>query len=473
MENITITEEERAIMFQSHKLSKCKMAAIVAFGDNKPMICNKISSYIIDNFFEFINPVTLNIVPRSVFITKIRKAFPKILSNTFDSETYKRIYTGYKSKVEAIKRKLVVKEKEVRDTLYYKRKTVVKERDCNGNLVEVTKMPGDVREVRYKYIETPKTKVLTYLAKYGNAGTYEFIKKQLLRKDVPKSKKNMYESHIKMFEKYGFQTLLKEAISHRNEVFDKYLAPCLFESPTFFADSRITETFIYNKKKGSKVKAFMKIALPYVDDKEIEHNHMFIPLKINDSYHGDIRRFNTSQENNHIYLTITRSRYDNVINIYVSEKRDIFHRNPTDEDEHCGFDVNTNGPKIKGTGNIEIGHEKDERLVSMISKLNKQLKEGQKKEKKNAKAENREYNPYNALSRKKRNKLKRLSDILKEHNKQDAAKAVDMAKSTGKNHIVMEDLDGFSKSSAKDTQNNQNFNDKTSSMQLCSIKKYV
>ena len=109
----------------------------------------------------------------------------------------------------------------------------------------------------------------------------------------------------------------------------------------------------------------------------------------------------------------------------------------------------------------------------MIAKLNKQLKEGQKKEKKNAKAENREYNPYNALSRKKRNKLKRLSDILKEHNKQDAAKAVDMAKSTGKNHIVMENLDGFSKSSAKDTQNNQNFNDKTSSMQLCSIKKYV
>ena len=311
MENITITEEERAIMFQSHELSKCKMAAIVAFGDNKPMICNKISSYIIDNFFEFIDPLTLKIVPRGIFITKIRNAFPKILSNTFDGETYKRIYTGYKNKVEAIKRKLVVKEKVIRDILYYKRKTVVKERDCNSNLVEVTKIPGDIREVRYKYIETPKTKALTYLAKYGNAGTYEFIKKQLLREDVSKSKKDMYESHIEMFEKYGFQTLLEEAISHRNKVFDKYLTPCLFESPTFFVDSRITETFIYNKKKGSKVKAFMKIALPYVDDKEIEHSNMLIPLKINDSYHGDIRRFNTSYTNNHIYLTITHSSYDN------------------------------------------------------------------------------------------------------------------------------------------------------------------
>lgn len=411
-------------MFQSHKLSDSKMKAIDACGVNRVDVSNKISEYIVEHIYEFINPINLKIVPREVFIAKIRKAFPKILSNTFDSETYKRIYTGYKGKIEAIKRKLVVKDKQVRDVLYYKKTTVVNERDCNGNLIKVTKNPGDVREIRYKYVETEKTKTLSYLAKYGKQDTYNFIKEQLKKEDLPKDKRKMYDGFIKVIDEYGFDVLLKEALEHRQKVFDEYLVPCVFESPTFFVDSRITETFIYNKKKGSNIRAFIKLAIPYTDDKGIQHKHMLIPIKVNDKYHGDITRFNTTASNNHIYLTISKTRYTNVVNIFVGEKRDVSHRTPTDEDIYAGFDVNTNGYKINGTGDIHIGHEGDDKIISKIAELNKELKDGQKIEKENAKKENRKYNPYNALSKKKRNTLKRLSDVQKEHNKQDAAKSV-------------------------------------------------
>lgn len=215
------------------------MKAIVAFGDNKPVICNMISKFVLEHITEFINPYSLKIISRGNFITKIRKAFPRVLSNTFDSETYKRIYTGYKGKTEAIARKLVVKEQQVRDILYYKKKTIVKEKDNNGNVVEVIKRPGDVREIRYKYVETPRTKAVSYLAKYGRENTKNYIEEQLKKKDLPKWKVDMYKSFVEMYKMYGFDVLLKEALEHRHKVYTEYLVECMFESVTFFMDSRI------------------------------------------------------------------------------------------------------------------------------------------------------------------------------------------------------------------------------------------
>ena len=474
LDNIVTTEEERTLKIQSHILSDCKMKAIVTFSDNKPILCNRISKYVLEHISEFINPYSLKIVPRGIFITKIRNAFPNALSNTFDSETYKRIYTGYKGKIEAVARKLVVKEQQVKDILYYKRKTVVKEKDSDGNVVEVTKNPGDIREIRYKYVETPRTKAVSYLAKYGKENTKNYIEEQLKNKDLPKEKVSMYKSFIEMFNVYGFEVLLKEALEHRKKVYDEYLVECVFESVTFFMDSRILDTFIYNKKKGSKVKVYMKLAIPYTDDKGNYHKHMIIPIKVNDRYHGDLTRFNSTKLNNHTYLTIMRTNRKNVIDIRIGEKRLVSHRQPTEDDIYCAFDVNTNGYKINGTGDIRIDHKGDEKIVSKIAELTKQLQDGQEKEKENAKKQDREYNPFNALSRKKRKTLRKLSDVMKEHNRKDAAKAVIEAINKGCNHIIMENLAGdFSKSKAKDKENDQNFNNKTAAMQLSSIKNNV
>ena len=52
------------------------MNAIVAFGNNRIDVSNKVSDYIIEHIYDFINPVTLNIISRHSFITKIRNAFP-------------------------------------------------------------------------------------------------------------------------------------------------------------------------------------------------------------------------------------------------------------------------------------------------------------------------------------------------------------------------------------------------------------
>ena len=474
-DKITTEEADRSLQIESWKLSKLKIKSIYNTGCNNRDASNEVSEYVCSHFYDFFNIDTWTFVTQTDFITMIREAFPKSMSNTFDSETYKIIHTGYSNKVKAMVKKLTIREKVERDRIYYKKRTTKIEKDDNGNEIKVVKEPGDLRVIRYKYIDTKKSKTLTYLAKYGRNSTYEWLKEQLsTNKELNKSQRKNYEMYISVCDEFGFDVLLAEALEHRKMILEKYLNPCEFESTTLHIDSRIRKTFIRNKKKGSKVKYFAELAIPYKDENGILHEHMFIPLKWNEKYHGDLLRFNSSGDNNHIYMVMCIDKYKKCVDMHICEKQEVSHREPTENDKYCSFDLNTNGKKIEGSLNISIDHTGDDKIVAELAKLKKQLQEGQAREKELAKKQNRKYVPSNALSNRKRHKAKRLSDIMKSHNNSDAAVAVKEAKEKGSNHIIMEDLNGkFSKSKAKDVENDQNFNDKTSSMQLSSIKDAV
>ena len=470
-ELITYTEEERSVQFESYKLSKTKMDAICS---NKTVdIMNQISEYVAENWFDFYNLEYCSFISSKSFITKIRNIFPKILSNTFDSETYKLIHTCFNNKSLAIKRKLILKDKVVRDILYYKKTTIKYETNEQGERIKTIKHPGDVREIRYKYIETDKTKVLSFLSRYGTDKSYEWIKSKVISDNISSQKKNIYKKYLETIEMYGFDELLKEAIEHRNKVFEEYITPCMFSSNTLHIDSRIYNMFTYNKKKKSCVHAYAEISIPY-ESNGIQHKTMIIPLKYNKAYHGKLEQYNSTKSNNHIYLTCCIDKSRRIVDFHISRKQSISHRAPTDNDIYTAFDVNTNGDKIVGSNDISIGHIKDDKIVSEISKLNKELKDGQKREKISCKKQNRIYKSSNAMSNRKRHKMKKLSDVMSQHNRQDVSNAISEAKEKGSNHMIFEDINGrFSKSKAKDTKNNQNFNDKTSSMQISSIKNYA
>ena len=472
---ITTEEADRSLQIESFQLSKLKIKSIYNTGCNNRDASNEVSEYVCSHFYDFFNIDKWSFVGQQKFITMIREAFPKSMTNTFDSETYKIIHTGYSNKVKAMVKKLTIREKVERDRIYYKKRTTKIEKDENGNEIKVVKEPGDLRVIRYKYIDTKKSKTLTYLAKYGRSNTYEWMKEQLSsNKELSKSQRKKYEMYISVCDEFGFDVLLAEALEHRKMVLEKYLNPCEFESTTLHIDSRIINTFIRNKKKGSKVKYFAELAIPYKDENGILHEHMFIPLKWKEKYHGDLLRFNSSIDNNHIYMVMCIDKFKKCVDMHICEKQEVSHREPTENDKYCSFDLNTNGKKFEGSLNISIDHSGDDEIVAELAKLRKKLQEGQAREKELAKKQNRKYIPSNALSNRKRHKAKRLSDIMKSHNSSDAAVAVKEAKEKGSNHIIMENLNGkFSKSKAKDVENDQNFNDKTSSMQLSSIKKSV
>lgn len=456
-------------IFESYELSDVKFDGIITYAEKILKVKNDISVYIFDNIESFLSDMSRQFINQKTFITKLRSLFPNILPNHVDGETYKEIHTNYSNTMSLVNKKLVVREKVVRDVLYYKKKTIITIVDENGNKIKEEKNKGDVREIRYKYIETPKTRTITYLARYGSDTTLEYIDKVLKDKETSKSKLKVYEELISVINEYGFDELYKQALEHRKEVFEKYLKAPIYESINFKFDSRVLKTFIYNDNKKSKVKAYAVLSIPYVDKDGVLKKEMYIPLKLNKRYHGKLEYYYKQTKNNHLYITIV-IKDDNRIAIHTTKKRIDNYRIPTENDKYAGVDVNTNGDLIVMSNNIHITHN-DDKIISKISKLTEKLHKGQKREKKLSKKQKRDYNPNNALNKQDRRTLKKLSDVMKDHNTQRVRNALIESIECGVNHIVLENLDGkFGKSYAVDKKNKQNFNNKTAALQLSSIK---
>ena len=466
VDNITNTSECRSKHFYSLPLSNVKFDGLKKYCTNVRDSKRTISEYIIENREDFLKSDTLYIINRDPFITKIRHTFPDLISSLAYGETCKNIHTNYDTKFKTILKKLTIKEKVVRDILYYKNKTTLKRKDENGNEITVVKMPGDVREIRYKYIETPKTKTLTFLAKFGRENTYDWLKNAIKDDSIPDSKKKNYKLYLEVIEEYGFEVLLSEALEHRKKVFDEYLNEVEYTSININVSARASAPFFKNDKRRSVVGLYLTLAIPYTDVNGIEHKHMIIPLLYNKEYHGDISLYNpiNPKKSKNTILNIVLDEYTKTIIVSKVIKEEVSHREPTQNDVLVGADVNTVGDAIVGSNGTRIKHsDNDKKVISKIAKLIKKQKRNLKLEKAKAKEEHRKINTSHILTLKEKRKLNKLKKVHKEHQSDECLEFVNSAISTGGNHIVMENLDGkFGKTRAVDSENQQNFNDLTS-----------
>ena len=466
VDNITNTLEQKSKHFYSLPLSNVKFDGLKKYCTNVRDSKRTISEYIIENREDFLKSDTLYIINRDPFITKIRHTFPDLISSLAYGETCKDIHTNYDTKFKNILKKLTIKEKVVRDILYYKNKTTVKRKDENGNEITVVKMPGEVREIRYKYIETSRTKTLTFLAKFGRENTYDWLKNAIKDDSISNSKKKDYKLYLEVIEEYGFEVLLSEALEHRKKVLDEYLNEVEYTSININVSARASAPFVKNDKRSSVVGLYLTLAIPYTDVNGIEHEHMIIPLLYNKEYHGDISLYNpiNPEKSRNTILNIVLDEYTKTIIVSKAIKEEVSHRAPTQNDVLVGADVNTVGDAIVGSNGTSIKHsDNDKKVISEIAKLIKKQKRNLKSEKKKAKEEHRKIDTSHILTLKEKHKLDKLRKVHKEHQSDECLEFVNSAISTGGNHIVMENLDGkFGKTRAVDSENQQNFNDLTS-----------
>ena len=466
VDNITNTSECRSKHFYSLPLSNVKFDGLKKYCTNVRDSKRTISEYIIENQEDFLKSDTLYIINRDPFITKIRHTFPDLISSLAYGETCKEIHTNYDTKFKNILKKLTIKEKVVRDILYYKNKTTVKRKDENGNEITVVKMPGEVREIRYKYIETSKTKTLSFLAKFGRENTYDWLKNAIKDDSIPNSKKKDYKLYLEVIEEYGFEVLLSEALEHRNKVLDEYLNEVEYTSININVSARASAPFVKNNKRRSVVGLYLTLAIPYTDVNGIEHEHMIIPLLYNKEYHGDISLYNpiNPKKSRNTILNIVLDEYTKTIIVSKAIEEEVSHREPTQNDVLVGADVNTIGDAIVGSNGTRIKHsDNDKKVISKIAKLIKKQKRNLKLEKEKAKEEHRKIDTSHILTLKEKHKLDKLRKVHKEHQSDKCLEFVNSVISTGGNHIVMENLDGnFGKTKAIDSENQQNFNDLTS-----------
>lgn len=466
VDNITNTLEQKSKHFYSLPLSNVKFDGLKKYCTNVRDSKRTISEYIIENQEDFLKSDTLYIINSDPFITKIRHTFPDLISSLAYGETCKDIHTNYDTKFKNILKKLTIKEKVVRDILYYKNKTTVKRKDENGNEITVVKMPDDVREIRYKYIETPKTKTLSFLAKFGRENTYDWLKNAIKDDSISNSKKKDYKLYLEVIEEYWFEVLLSEALEHRKKVLDEYLNEVEYTSININVNARASAPFVKNEKRKSVVGLYLTLAIPYTDVNGIEHEHMIIPLLYNKEYHGDISLYNpiNPEKSRNTILNIVLDEYTKTIIVSKAIKEEVSHRAPTQNDVLVGADVNTVGDAIVGSNGTSIKHsDNDKKVISKIAKLIKKQKRNLKLEKAKAKEENRKIDTSHILTLKEKRKLNKLKKVHKEHQSDECLEFVNSTISTGGNHIVMENLDGnFGKTKAVDSENQQNFNDLTS-----------
>jgi len=154
---------------------------------------NKVSELVCSNLLKYLDMKPLN------FVTEMRSIFKGEISSNFDKHTYQQVIDMYSNKFDALQRKLTFEHIEYQGVELYKR-------NCKGH------RKGEFKKVVTKMSSTPLSVCLTYLARYGNETTLEYIKKQLERTDLKQSQFQFYKNILDKCDKFGFERLLDIAL---------------------------------------------------------------------------------------------------------------------------------------------------------------------------------------------------------------------------------------------------------------------
>ena len=121
---------------------------------------NKLSEFVSNNLMFFLE------MSKFEFMKYIRNYFKIKLNSNFDGEAITDVYTFYQTKFSAIVRKLSFNTIDFQGFEHYKRDTKNNKR-------------GEVKRIINKKQTTKLSNCLTYLARYGNDNTIEYIQSQL------------------------------------------------------------------------------------------------------------------------------------------------------------------------------------------------------------------------------------------------------------------------------------------------------
>ena len=206
-------------VFTSDELTRRKYDELyslaVAIREHKNLISREICSDILRY---------LDMTPMT-FVKEMRSKYRGIASSSFDSHIYQSVIDAYQNKFDAITKRMKFEKVSFLGFEYYKR-------NCKGH----TK--GDLKRVITKRKSTDLSICLTYLARYGNENTLEYINSQLANGGLDEKKTKFYQNIIRYCSKFGFERLMKLALSLRNRTLKHYCNPIVFKSLTFAGRSR-------------------------------------------------------------------------------------------------------------------------------------------------------------------------------------------------------------------------------------------
>jgi hypothetical protein len=113
------------------------------------------------------------------FLKYMRKKYKGVINSNFDKQLYQDVFTSYQNKFDVIQKKITFEKITFNGFEFYKRNT-------KNNKY------GDFKKVNLTKEKTKLSVVLSYLSRYGNENTVDYITNQLKCTDLEQSKSNLY-----------------------------------------------------------------------------------------------------------------------------------------------------------------------------------------------------------------------------------------------------------------------------------------
>lgn len=418
-------------MFVSDSLTDEKYNELLARAVFLRDMRNEVSAYVNAHLLDYVD------TPALQFVTLMRERYD--VGSNFDNHLYKLVINCYRNKYETVKKKLEFHLGEFLGFERYKR-------DCkNGR-------KGELKKVKYKKVKTPLSTCLTYLARYGDENTVEYIESQLTDPGLDEKRREFYEGVLKRIEKFTFKRLMVLALQRRERFLRRYFAePIEFKSLTFSGRGRKKVIFGENKNRASVIKAF--ITLSWDGRKSLD-----IPVKYASNYHGKFEEYEKRTPDYEYVVTFNQKHRKVSINLVKDGKRHL--PEVTDVDTVVGIDVNVKHNLFSLSDGTSYDYDRG--LLKEYCRLCAETDRLKEKGKAYTVGRKRQYR-IEAVRRR----------ILSEERTLIASMCRTLQKK-GVRHIVMEDLKAFGKTYVKSGDNESlNFNRIVRALYLTDIKNEV
>ena len=427
-----IINSKFAKTFNSNMLTHSKYDELYTVAVNLRDFKNEVSQLINDNLLHYLDFGKLD------FIKEMRKTFPNGISSCFDAQLYTQIFTNYQTKFEAILRKIQFYKITFKGFELYKRNTKDHKK-------------GDLKNIIIDKSQTELTVCLSYLARYGNANTVEYLQRKIdaFRDSTDKKnikQKQFYQNILNKCNKFGCDRLLRIALLRRNRTIKHYSKyPIEYKSLTFSGRSRKQRIIAFNKNYNSEINAF--VSLSGFSKKSFD-----IPVKYSKDYHGRMKSYRKNSADYEYTIKFDKDRKQVSI-IYVKDGERYI---PNAKDDIIGIDVNSKN-NLLSLSNGET-YDFDRKLLEDFCNLSLKIDD--------LKSKNKDYK----IGKKKQRKLDTLKNKINKYEENLIASVCKHLAEEGYHHVVMENLDNsFCKSFVKD-ENDVNYNRRVKFLGLSSIK---
>ena len=347
------------------------------------------------------------------------------LSSHYLKKAIEDVWKAYQLRFDAIRKKIEFEKVTELIPSFYKRRT--KEHNV-----------GDLKSIERHTKKTELTKVLTWLARYGNDETVYWLESKI--PTVEENKQKFYRTILEKSRKFSFDRLMRLALSRRTSVFSEYekRGKITFESLTFSGRSRIKRPIVdARRNEKGKFDYFIEISWDWFDKgyRGDSRNTLCIPFKYSKAYHRSLNRYCNGTDTS--YTMVVRGK-----DIHVVLARDGYRYKNTDEiteENTVGIDVNSKHNMFALSTGEFIPH--DDALIADLE--NELLKIDSKQKNYNAKFKDGEEHNAFKISRKDKTRIEAITLKLNESNKRAIVSLCKSFAAKDIKHIAMENLDGF------------------------------